>query len=138
MNVVQVEKSPLLALQRLVREKLTGPGSVRLNARNLADRLLFEADLMRGLFKLCTQLAIFVLLLIALKYTGDPSVQRGVYNNLSESRMHCHIPSAPCACVCTVDSECSPSPSSLTHRGDFTRICVRFRVSAGDQVDERF
>jgi hypothetical protein len=40
---------------------------------------------MRGLFRLCLQLGIFLLLLHALAYTGNPADKRGIYSNLAES-----------------------------------------------------
>ena len=70
----------------MVRRKLGGPASARLHARNLADRLLFEGALLRGGFRLANQLCIFLLMLLALSYTADPSPQRAVYNNLSKSK----------------------------------------------------
>ena len=59
-------------------------GGVRLHCKNLVERLLFESRLARGLFRLMNQLAIFALLLQAIQYTGDPSVQRGIFNNISK------------------------------------------------------
>jgi hypothetical protein len=47
--------------------------------------LLFEYALLRGLFRLLNQLLIFALLLVALGLSGDPSAQRGIYNNIVES-----------------------------------------------------
>ena len=73
-------------------------GGIRLHCKNLVERLLFESRLARGLFRLMNQLAIFALLLQAIQYTGDPSVQRGIFNNISKIVGHkdelcegCHV-----------------------------------------------
>jgi hypothetical protein len=75
-------KPGLVKLQRLWRSKTSSPGGRRLHAKNLAERCLFESKLIRGLFRLCLQLAIFLLLLHALAYTGNPAAKRGIYTNL--------------------------------------------------------
>jgi hypothetical protein len=78
----------LVKFQRIVRSKLikkggkSSPYMIRLHARHLSERLLFEGGLSRGFFRLVNQLCIFVFLLLALNYSVDPSVQRGIYNNL--------------------------------------------------------
>ena len=80
---VQIEMKPgLVKLQRLWRSKTSSPGGRRLHAKNLAERCLFESKLIRGLSRLCLQLAIFLLLLHALAYTGNPAAKRGIYTNL--------------------------------------------------------
>jgi hypothetical protein len=73
--------SPILRLQRMVKTRF----HVRLHCKNLAERLLYEDSLRRGLFRLLNQGSIFVLLLIAQSLTGYPSARRGIYNNLSKS-----------------------------------------------------
>ena len=82
-----IERKPgFVKLQRLWRSKTAGPGGLRLNAKNLAARCLFESKLMSGLFSLFVQLGIFLLLLAALGYTGNPPAKRGVYTNLRTYR----------------------------------------------------
>ena len=84
----QIPVRPIIRFQRLIRSKPWHKrnefGSKRLHCKNLAERLLFEASFGHGLFRLVNQLLIFMLLLIALQFAGDPSVQRGVYMNLKE------------------------------------------------------
>ena len=88
---------PLVKLQRRVRSKYLQ----RLHCHHLAERLIFEDSLRRGLFRLVNQSAIFGMLLIAQMYTGDPSAQRGIYNTLSESPVMPVMP-APRAPSCRV------------------------------------
>ena len=81
-----VNKSPELKCARKLLSKVRGRNSaVRLHARNLADRLLFESSLVRGVFRLANQSLIFSLLLIALSLSGDPSAKRGIFNNLRDT-----------------------------------------------------
>ena len=81
-----VERTPLLLAQRMIRSKLKHQASgARLHAKNLADRLLFESSLVRGVFRLINQSLIFALLLIALSLSGDPATKRGIYNSLNDA-----------------------------------------------------
>ena len=58
---------------------------IRLHRANLADRLLFEAALIRGFFRLVNQALIFWLMVAAALLSSEPSVKRGIYNNLVDS-----------------------------------------------------
>ena len=82
----------MIKLQRLWRSKTSSPGGRRLHAKNLAERCLFESKLIRGLSRLCLQLAIFLLLLHALAYTGNPAAKRGIYTNLGLYPRHRFLP----------------------------------------------
>ena len=84
-DVAPDEPSGIVKLQRLVRAKSRGPAGVRLHAKNLGDRLIFERGLVRGTFRLVNQLSMFVFILYGLWFGSQPpSVQRGIYNNLRE------------------------------------------------------
>lgn len=74
----------LRGIRKLSTKHYLRSHGIRLHCKNLVERLLFEARLSRGLFRLLNQLAVFALLLQAIQYTGDPSVQRGIFNNLSK------------------------------------------------------
>jgi hypothetical protein len=73
--------SPLVRLQRKIKDRF----QERLHCKNLAERLIYEDSLRRGLFRFLNQGSIFVCLLIAQGLTGDPSARRGIFNNLSKS-----------------------------------------------------
>jgi len=82
----KVERSPLLSVQRRMLSNMKNRASgARLHASNLADRLLFESSLVRGVFRLVNQALVFSLMLIALSLAGDPSAKRGIYNNLKDT-----------------------------------------------------
>jgi hypothetical protein len=57
----------------------------RLHCNNLAERLLLESRIVRGSFRLGNEMIMFILLLLALGFQGDPSVRRGVYTDMSTS-----------------------------------------------------
>ena len=79
-------EEPLVRFQRVVRSRLaSSPLGIRLHARHLAERLQFDHALVRGVFRMLNQLAIFALLLTAVGLSGDSTSERGVYNNLEES-----------------------------------------------------
>ena len=59
--------------------------AVRLHCRNLSERLLLENHIVRGTFRLLNQLMIFSLLLVAISFGSDPSIKRGVYNELADA-----------------------------------------------------
>ena len=73
--------SPIVRMQRIIKTRC----HIRLHCTNLAGRLLYEDHLRRGLFRLLNQGSIFLLLLIAQSFGGDPSARRGIYNNLSKT-----------------------------------------------------
>ena len=73
-----------MKLDRISQNFLSNLFPVRLHCKHLVERLLYEDSLRRGLFRLMNQGAIFVLLIIAQMFAGDPSAKRGIYNNLSE------------------------------------------------------
>ena len=80
-----MDNLPLSRFQRMCRAKSSGPGGYRLHARRLGERLVFESNLVRGTFRLFNQLAMFFCLIMALRYgTARPSIQRGIYVNLSK------------------------------------------------------
>ena len=77
----------LIKFQRLVRKMSNGPSGMRLHAKLLGDRLLFEQKLVRGMFRLMNQLLMFCAIVYALELgakNSGPPVQRGIYNNLRE------------------------------------------------------
>ena len=59
--------------------------AVRLHCRNLSERLLLESHVVHGTFRLLNQLMIFSFLLAAISFGSDPSIKRGVYNELADA-----------------------------------------------------
>ena len=78
---MSVDTSPLAKWQRYLRNTFLP----RLHCKNLSERLTFESNLKRGLFRLINQSLIFSLMVIALRLSGDPTVKRGIFNDLSTS-----------------------------------------------------
>jgi len=80
-NAADSRGTAMAKLQNLARSRLLA----KLHAQNLADRLLFEARLLHGLFRLFNQLVVFWLMVCALGLSGEPHVKRGIYRNLAEA-----------------------------------------------------
>jgi hypothetical protein len=59
--------------------------AVRLHCRNLSERLLLENHIVHGTFRLLNQLMVFSFLLVAISFGSDPSIKRGVYNELADA-----------------------------------------------------
>jgi hypothetical protein len=69
-------------IQKKFRERLH---KRRLNCKNLADRLIFESDLMIGTVRLFKQILVFGLLIGALNISSNEQVKRGIYIELDNS-----------------------------------------------------
>jgi hypothetical protein len=71
-----------IKIQRKFRERLY---SKRVHCKNLADRLIFESDLMKGTVRLLKQILVFALIMIALGISSNERVKRGIYLELDNS-----------------------------------------------------
>jgi hypothetical protein len=69
-------------IQKKFRERLH---KRRLHCKNLADRLIFESDLMIGTARLFKQILVFGLLIGALNISSNEQVKRGIYIDLDNS-----------------------------------------------------
>jgi hypothetical protein len=69
-------------IQKKCRERLH---KRRLHCKNLADRLIFESDLMIGTARLFKQILVFGLLIGALNISSNEQVKRGIYIDLDNS-----------------------------------------------------
>ena len=69
-------------IQRKFRERLH---KRRLHCKNLADRLIFEHDLMIGTVRLFKQILLFGLIIWALSISSKEQVKRGIYIDLDNS-----------------------------------------------------
>ena len=59
--------------------------AIRLHCKHLSERLLLENHIVHGTFRLVNQLIIFAFLLVAISFGSDPSVKRGVYNEMADA-----------------------------------------------------
>ena len=57
----------------------------RFHRKNLADRLIFESDLMVGSVRLSKQLLVFGLLIASLNFSSNEQAKRGIYTELDNS-----------------------------------------------------
>ena len=116
--------SPILRLQRMVKTRF----HIRLHCKNLAERLLYEDSLRRGLFRLLNQGSIFVLLLIAQSFTGYPSARRGIYNNLSKRAVRL-LPRSPPPhrvpiLLCTLPTIAARRPHRIRSPCRLSKVCA--------------
>ena len=76
------EYTAITKLQRLFRSRRVPQ---RLHAKNLSGRLIFEGQMLRGVFRLSNQMFIFLLMVAAALMTGSPPERLGLYQHLEDA-----------------------------------------------------